>query len=234
MRPHQHGPYASWSWAFIVLALSAAVLLLGTCQLAKADMKIEGFAGVGSAFHKKPPNKLWHQEEAGFDTESDMVNRYFRFGVEVAGIRLAYFDLGGYRMDAMAAEDEECIDAHGHNGASVCSGRSNRYVTSGSVRGVSLGSAFDWRSFFVEGAATYVRRSFELATSDGIAPYEVLHDVHAERLYGFGYMLGGGYRTKTMEFGVWAYDDGVGARFNASQFPAGTHLTVVAGGEINF
>lgn len=192
--------------------------------------EVDSFFGAGACFQKAPPHKLWNQRDSGFETNEDNTDACFRFGVEYGWLRIAYFDLGAYRADNMASNDEECVEQNGKNGSKVC-GYHNRFITTGSTRGISIGTEFAHKGYFLEAAITGVRTSFALQVSNNMAPYNVLTDLYSGTRYGTGWMLGVGYNKKDVSVGVWAYDDSNANKFH---YPAGRHITFVCGLEVSF
>ena len=104
-------------WQYVAAILAMAIMLLSAmlyfCKTAHAG----GFVEVGQSNFKKPPDFLWWQSI--YQNDFDNKPTYFRIGYEHKGFRLSYFDLGEYRLSALATSDEARLIA-GQCNASTC------------------------------------------------------------------------------------------------------------------
>lgn len=207
-------------WQYVAAILAMAIMLLSAmlffCKTAHAG----GFVEVGQSTFKKPPDFLWWQSI--YPNEFDNKPTYFRAGYEHKGFRLSYFDLGKYRLSALATSDEARLIAGQCNAISCAP--PDLYVTSGSINGVLASYVTRYKGFFAEVGVSSVRQTFDLSVlivNEGSLNGPVGNSYHyRETKKGGGYMAAIGIERGLWSLSAFYYNSNAGV-FDTGNFPSG-------------
>ena len=207
-------------WQYVAAILFLAVVLISAmmyfCKTAHAD----GFVEIGQSNFKKPPDFLWWQSI--YQNDFDNKPPYFRIGYEHKGFRLSYFDLGEYRLSALATSDEVRLVA-GQCNASTCA-PPDLYVTKGSIRGILASYVARYNWFFAEVGVSSVRQTFDLSTlivNEGSLNGPIGNSYHySEAKKGRSYMAAVGIERGHWSLSAFYYNSNAGV-FENGNFPSG-------------
>ena len=198
-------------WQIVLLSA-----MLYFCKTAHAG----GFVDVGQSSFKKPPDFLWWQ--SAYPNDFDNQSNYLRLGYEKNGFRVSYFDLGAYRLSALATGDELRLSA-GQCNAHTCA-PPDLYITRGSIRGVLVSYVARYRGFFAEAGVSSVKQTFDLSTlivNHGSLNGPVGNSYrYRETRKGGGYMAAVGADMGQWSVSAFYYNSNAGV-FESGNFPSG-------------
>jgi hypothetical protein len=207
-----------WLWildliVFGLALVGAWVLLSGP---AHAEEGPTYFADVGLAEWEAPANTVWWQD--GYDHSLQMNDLFIRAGaVEMItpqlGASLSAYSLGGYRIHALATDNEPCYFAIG---ASPSCGMMRDYRTSGDAFGVAFTGLLHpfANGFYVEAGPTYYWQDFHIDKSDGFR--------FRGHESGVGFFEGVGFRGKSSGVSLSLHKGSVDNDFADGVYPTGT------------
>ena len=208
--------FSVWVTGLLVGLILLLLAMLYFCKTANAG----GFVEVGQSTFKKPPDFLWWQSI--YQNDFDNKPTYFRIGYEHKGFRLSYFDLGEYRLSALATGDEARLVASQCN-ASTCA-PPDLYITKGSIRGIVASYVARHKGLFAEVGISSVRQTFGLSVSivnEGSLNGPVGNSYHySETKKGGGYMAAVGIEHGHWSLSAFTYNSNAGV-FDNGNFPSG-------------
>lgn len=197
----------------IVLLISVVFCTPASASLFDFDV----FADVVMSSYDQPTGSLWQQDFAGYPTKWRMNPIGYRFGIEKNGFRLTYANLGRYKIDAEAGDEEDAIVAC----KCQVSGDNDWYYTRGEIRAYTISYKYTYKRWFAEYGIGMFRQSLKITKDDGWK--------FNETLWGEGSMYGFGYDFKDVSIGLYSHQASIGARFGKSNgehegaTPAGTN-----------
>ena len=207
-------------WQYVAAILVMAIVLLSAMLYFCKTSHAGGFVDVGQTSFKKPPDFLWWQ--SAYPNDFDNRSNYLRIGYEKNGFRVSYFDLGSYKLTALATGDEAKLIA-GQCGANTCA-PPDLYVTKGSIRGVMASYIARHNGFFFEAGIGRVRQTFDLSVSvinEGSLNGHVGHSYHyQETKKGGVYMAAVGIEHRQWSLSAFMYNPHAGV-FDNGNFPSG-------------
>ena len=207
------------------LLLGVAVILaamLFFCKTAHGG----GFVEIGKSTFNKPGDTLWWQ--AAYPNDFDAKALYLRAGWsfrdgKTFGANISAFNLGGYRLNAIAAMDEPCYVKNGTNSPSIC-GPTGQFITSGTIRGIGFTGTVKIGPVKIEAGPTIVRQSFSEHVLNHHGQTGNWHQVEK----GGGKMLGLHLNGKQFYLSGLVYKSGVASNFYSIEpIPAGVDTTWV-------
>jgi hypothetical protein len=197
----------------IVLFVSLAFSASSNASFLDFDI----FADVVVSSYDRPEGSLWQQDFAGYPTNWGMNPVGYRIGVGKNGFRLTYANLGKYKIDAEAGDDEDMIVAC----RCRLAGDTDWYYTKGEIRAYTLSYKYTYKGWFAEYGIGMFRQSLKISKDDGWR--------FNETLWGRGAMYGFGYDFKDVSVGLYSYQASIGAEFGESNgeskgaIPSGTN-----------
>ena len=198
-------------WLMIVsdLFVVMCLILMGWLSLVifnPAEASV--FADVGQSTYQKPVNGIYWQD--GHPYSEDSKGLYVRIGYDYAptswfSVAGSAFSLGKYELDAQATPLDP---QYNPNTPNYCNGPCpplNRWLTRGSVYGVSLTAKVQYKGAFLEAGPTYNYQNLSLNVWD--AEGSALPGYQVFNLNGtsMGYTVGVGFEYGNFRVGLVMY-----------------------------
>lgn len=216
------------------------VLLLTTSIRADTGLFLE----TGVSQHNTPEFLLWNQAPC-YPAKFQMSDLYIRAGYEwplsdSIGLRVSAFDLGKYKIDALATPEEHLlVQSSGTNwcGDHTCS-TPDRYITSGRIYGIGVTGIARTKYFFIESGLGLYAQSFSMDAfaidGNNHSQYNGGATSYRDTNYGPGFILGTGFQANRFTTGVYWFHHEKPSIFAGGEFPSGVQDTYVVSVGYNF
>ncbi len=194
----------------------AILVLFVLSSPAKAEVKLLLEGGIDQ--HTAPPCALWNQDCLGYSSKHELKSYYARAGLSFevdtnVSVNIAGVWLGNGKIDARAADDENCALTNGTQAPAVC-GSTQRYVAQTSASGLAVSLEYATKYVTFEGGFTYLHRRFRIQTQkpdQELIEREDLLNTPDSSLNGFGYFYGARINLENnWHLGGYVYTDNIG------------------------
>ncbi len=188
------------------------------------------FVHVGQSEYFLPDNGIYYQD--GHRSDQQMKASYLRLGLEKEfddiAVRVSAFSTGSWTLEAEATPADDQYTMHTPNRCVGPCPPLVRWVTHGSLAGLSLSALTKWGPLSIEIGGTYYQTKLSIHVFNPNGSDLAGYQVDNLRENGFGYMLGIEYKpTKQLRFGAtfFAFDANyVDVRLAEANMPAGVTM----------